>query len=120
MHISKRQQSRALKEKLDDYWRGPYHIREVPENSTFYYLEEVDGTHLVKSIAGNQLKKFFSRELLDGGRERLHDVVRVREDQEEGEGEGHDLRGRPRPEEETTDRGEVHRARLRRRQKRDH
>jgi len=69
MHISKRQQSRTLKEKLDDYWRGPYRIREVPEDSTFYYLEELDGTHLAKSIAGNQLKKFFSRELLDEGRE---------------------------------------------------
>lgn len=51
----------------------------------FYYLEELDGIHIVKSIAGNQLKKFISRSSLDEGRERLHDFVCVREDQEEDE-----------------------------------
>jgi hypothetical protein len=50
MHISKRQQSRVLKEKLDDYWRGPYRIRKIPEDSTFYYLEELDGTPLAKTL----------------------------------------------------------------------
>ena len=29
--------------KLDDKWRGPYRIREIPENSTFYRVEELDG-----------------------------------------------------------------------------
>ena len=28
--------------KLDDRWIGPYRIREVSENSTFYYLDETD------------------------------------------------------------------------------
>ena len=46
LHTGKRQQSRVLKEKLDDYWRGPYRIREIPEDSTFYFLEELDGPSL--------------------------------------------------------------------------
>jgi hypothetical protein len=61
LHTGKRQQSRVLKEKLDDYWRGPYRVRKIPEDSTFYWLEELDGTPLAKTIAGNRLKKFFSR-----------------------------------------------------------
>jgi hypothetical protein len=46
--------------KLDDRWLGPYRIREISENSTFYYLEELDGTPYTPSIAGNRLRKFFS------------------------------------------------------------
>ena len=61
LHTGKRQH---LKEKLDDYWHGPYRIRQIPENSTFYYLEELP---LAKTIAGNWLKKFFSRTSLDEG-----------------------------------------------------
>ena len=45
--------------KLDDEWRGPYRIREIPENSTFYCLEELDGVPLAASFAGNRLKCFF-------------------------------------------------------------
>jgi hypothetical protein len=75
IHISKRQQSCALKEKLDDYWHGPYCIRGILKDSTFYYLEELDSTHLAKSVAGNWLKKFFSCGSLDEGCERLHDIV---------------------------------------------
>ena len=86
LHTGKRQQSRVLQEKLDDYWRGPYRIRVISEDSTFYYLEELDGTPLAKTIAGNRLKKFFPRISLDEARDRLHEVIRVREegDQEEG------------------------------------
>lgn len=50
--------------KLDDRWLGPYRIREIAENSTFHYLEELDGTPYTPSIAGNCLRKFFSREQL--------------------------------------------------------
>ena len=67
LHTGKRQQSRVLKEKLDDYWHRPYRIRQIPENSTFYYLEEFDGTLLAKTIMGNRLKKFFSWMSLDEG-----------------------------------------------------
>jgi hypothetical protein len=46
--------------KLEDQWRGPYRIREVSDTG-FYRLEELEGTHLRESFAGNRLKKFFSR-----------------------------------------------------------
>ena len=36
--------------KLDDRWLGPYRIREVAENSTFYLLEELHGTLLAATI----------------------------------------------------------------------
>ena len=51
--------------KFADNWRGPYRIVEKPENSTFYLLEELDGTPLARSVAGNRLKKFYSREIAD-------------------------------------------------------
>jgi hypothetical protein len=44
--------------KLLDNWRGPYRITEIPRDSTFYQLEELDGTPLVQPFAGNRLKKF--------------------------------------------------------------
>ena len=56
----KDQDSRARAKKLDDRWSGPYRIRAIPEDSTFYFLEELDGTQLTKTFAGNRLKKFFS------------------------------------------------------------
>ena len=36
--------------KLDDKWRGPFRIREIPENSTFYWLEELDGALLAATL----------------------------------------------------------------------
>ena len=53
--------SRNRQKKINDRWRGPYRIREVAEDSTFYRLEELDGTPLTSSIAGNRLKRFFIR-----------------------------------------------------------
>jgi hypothetical protein len=50
--------------KLDDRWLGPYRIREVAENSTFYMLEELDGTPLATTFPGNRLRKFFTRDQL--------------------------------------------------------
>jgi len=58
--------------KLNDRWRGPFRIVEKPENSTFYRLEELDGTPLSGTTAGDRVKKFYSRKeleeiLRDGG-----------------------------------------------------
>ena len=47
--------------KLDDRWHGPYRIRRKVEDSTFYLLEELDGTPMKRKFAGNQLKKYFAR-----------------------------------------------------------
>jgi len=52
--------TRALATKLDDRWFGPYRIREVPTDSTYYRLEELDGVHLEETVAGNRLKLFFA------------------------------------------------------------
>jgi hypothetical protein len=65
--------------KLDDKWRGPYRIREISDNSTFYHLEELDGTPLAATFAGNRLKKFFSRAELDAQRTEQHETIRVRD-----------------------------------------
>jgi hypothetical protein len=78
--------NRAHRYKLSDKWFGPYHI---PENSTHYLLEELDGTELKDSAAGNHLKKFFSRAELDRIRAEwqsticVHDV-RDLDDEEKG------------------------------------
>ena len=58
--------------KFNDRWRGPFRIVEKPENSTFYRLEELDGTPLSGTTAGDRVKKFYSRKeleeiLWDGG-----------------------------------------------------
>jgi len=56
--------------KLEDQWRGPYKIREVSETG-YYRLEELDGTHLAESYAGNRLKRFFSRSELERGNDAI-------------------------------------------------
>ena len=53
---------------------------------------------MTKTIAGNLLKKFFSRTSLDEGRDRLHEIIRVRdegdeEDEENEEEEGDEENG---------------------------
>ena len=49
-----------IAQSVPDKWRGPFRIREILENSTFYRLEELDGTLLTVSFAGNRLKRFFT------------------------------------------------------------
>ena len=56
------QRSRGVK--LKDKWRGPFRITEKAKKSTFYLLTELDGTPFAKSIAGNRLKKFYSRDVM--------------------------------------------------------
>jgi hypothetical protein len=79
VHVSKNQYSRSRMIKIDDRWVGPYRIRKIPRNSTFYLLEELDGVHLKENFAGNRLKKFFTRRELDDNRREQHAVIRVRD-----------------------------------------
>ena len=79
VHISKNQLSRARKIKIHDRWIGPYRIREIPTDSTYYLLEELDGVELKENFAGNRLKKFFTRRELDENREEQHAVIRIRD-----------------------------------------
>ena len=71
--------SRSRPRKLDEQWSGPYRIREILENSTFYLLDELDGTQLKPTFAGNRLKRFFSRVELDNNRAEAHDTIRIRD-----------------------------------------
>jgi hypothetical protein len=68
VYIDKHRFWRARQTKLSDRWRGPYRIREVTENSTFYRLEELDGVPLTPTFAGNRLKKFFTRDEMASSR----------------------------------------------------
>jgi|SRR5271170_6710780 len=74
LHRSQNLRSRSVKNKLDDRWFGPYRIRKIPPDSTFYKLEEPDGIHLKATFAGDRLKRFFSRTELDEDRIGRHDV----------------------------------------------
>ena len=51
--------SRSRRHKLDDRWRGPYRIREKPEDSTFYRLEELDGTAVGSNICWKSIEEVF-------------------------------------------------------------
>jgi hypothetical protein len=70
--------SRTRPRKLDAQWSGPYRIREMIDDFT-YYLLELDGTKLERSYAGNQLKRFFSRDELDNNRAEAHGTIRIRD-----------------------------------------
>ena len=83
LHNTKKLKTYSSKIKLDDNWYGPYRIREIPEDSTFYRLEELDGTPLTQSFAVNRLKKFFSREALQEDRARMHESIEGDENLEE-------------------------------------
>ena len=85
LHNTERRFSRSRQEKLDNNWRESYRIREISKNSIYYLLEELDGTPLAAMIAGNRLKKFFSRTLLEQMRRELEedDDDSVNEEQEE-------------------------------------
>ena len=77
VHLTKNQFNRSRK--INDRWIGPYRIREIPADSTYYLLEELDGVHLKENFAGNRLRKFFTRRELDQDRGEQHAVIRVRD-----------------------------------------
>ena len=78
-HRTKASYSRSRAHKLDDRWSGPYRIRKIPNDSAYYLLEELDDAQLATTIAGNRLKRFFSRVDLDNNRFKAHDTIRVRD-----------------------------------------
>ena len=67
--------------KIDGRWHGPYRIREKPLDSTFYLLEELDGTPLKRKYAGDQVKKYFSR--MPGGHQTLDHLANAMDEVEE-------------------------------------
>jgi hypothetical protein len=55
------QKTKSRELKLDERWQGPYRVREKPLDSTFYLLDELDGTPLKRKYAGEHVKKYFPR-----------------------------------------------------------
>jgi hypothetical protein len=82
LHETRYFNDRGRERKLDYKWSGPYRIRAIGENSTYYLLAELDGTPLQRSFAGNRLKRFFTRPALDEIRQEDHDTIRVSSDHE--------------------------------------
>jgi len=88
LHDTRHVHDRTRERKLDYKWNGPYRIRSIGDDSTYYMLEELDGTALRRSFAGNRLKRFFPRPVLDEVRQDIQNTVRVRDDFDSYEGEG--------------------------------
>ena len=80
VHDTRHAKDRSRSRKLEFSWFGPYRIREVVPNSSHYYLDELDGTQLMRSFAGNRLKRFFPRSALDDARREIFESIRVRTD----------------------------------------
>ena len=49
-----------MSQKLAFKWLGPYQIRDSVKNKDTYMLEELDGSRLADTFAGDKLKKFHS------------------------------------------------------------
>lgn len=65
-------------QKLKPRWKGPYRVRTVSEKAT-YTLEELDGTLLRATYAGNRLSKFLQRYSTDPTTVLEEDVEEVTE-----------------------------------------
>ena len=59
---AKQKQSTTRQLKLVNNWFGPYRIWETSP-AGYYRLEELDGTRSTQSVAGNRLKRFFTRRM---------------------------------------------------------
>lgn len=62
LYESSRQLDHSTKTKLAFRWRGPYKVSDARPNTGTYWLEELDGTPLAGTFAGNRLKKFVERD----------------------------------------------------------
>lgn len=51
----------SKKTKLAYRWLGPFRVREARQNTGSYVLEELDGTLIKRTYAGNRIKKFITR-----------------------------------------------------------
>jgi reverse transcriptase-like protein/integrase-like protein len=55
-------QDKSSNTKLLWRWLGPYRVREANQQKGYYILEELDGTLLRRSYAGNRIKRFVRRD----------------------------------------------------------
>ena len=73
--------------KLVDNWFGPYRIWEA-SSAGYYRLEELDGTQSARSVAGNRLKRFFTRRMREftlGSSEDLSEILKHENRRDEGD-----------------------------------
>ena len=76
--------------KLDNHWLGPYIIREARLDLGTYLLNELDGTRLQGTYAGDRLKRFYPRTGVDTQNQQKeidseHDSEQSSEDSSESE-----------------------------------
>ncbi len=62
LHNTRREKDMSIK--LSFKWLSPYQISELVKNKSTYMLEELDGTHLAGTFAGDRLKIFHPRQEL--------------------------------------------------------
>jgi len=77
-----------------DNWFGPYRIWEASP-AGYYRLEELDGTQAAQSVAGNRLKRFFTRRMRESTLESSGDLSELlaHEDNHGEEGEQEEQTG---------------------------
>ena len=80
LHNTRREKD--MLQKLAFKWLGPYKIYNAVEGKGMYMLEELDGSHLAGTFAGDRLKKFHPRQQLrlDGTPDLDQEVVPTLED----------------------------------------
>ena len=74
--------------KLVDNWFGPYRIWEASP-AGYYRLKELDGTQSAQSVAGNRLKRFFTRRMREstlGSSEDLSNMLKCEDGRDDGDG----------------------------------
>ena len=72
--------------KFVDNWVGPYRIWEASPTG-YYHLEELDGTQAARSVAGNRLKRFFTRRMRESTLASSGDLSDVLEREDNGDNE---------------------------------
>ena len=80
LHDTKREKD--VSRKLAFKWLGSYRITETVTDKGTYLLEELDGTPLAGTFAGDQMKKFYTRQELRLGHQPDldHNIVPIPED----------------------------------------
>jgi hypothetical protein len=65
LHDTQHENDRSTNRKLKYRWRGPFRVKEVNQDKGTYLLQELDGTDLAGTFAGNRIKKFHQRQSLE-------------------------------------------------------
>jgi hypothetical protein len=86
LHDAVREVDMSKRSKLAYRWLGPYRVRKAYQDKGTYLLEELDGTQLAGTFAGNRLKRFIQR---DGFMVSADDMSELPDLPAAGENHGH-------------------------------